>query len=64
MCLGDSSDGLLITAQITFVDSLILCVLNMSGVKIKVISRNPDVYLRATKRDIHKCKLCVQMITE
>lgn len=26
----------------------------MSGVKIKVISRNPDDYLRATKRDIHK----------
>ncbi|KAJ0175457.1 hypothetical protein K1T71_008616 [Dendrolimus kikuchii] len=26
----------------------------MSKVKIKVISRNPDDYLRATKRDIHK----------
>lgn len=28
----------------------------MSKVKIKVISRNPDDYLRATKRDIHKSK--------
>lgn len=28
----------------------------MSGVKIKVISRNPENYLRATKRDIHKCE--------
>ncbi|KAG6445436.1 DDB1- and CUL4-associated factor 13 [Manduca sexta] len=26
----------------------------MANVKIKVISRNPDEYLRATKRDIHK----------
>ncbi|CAH2216601.1 jg21449, partial [Pararge aegeria aegeria] len=26
----------------------------MSNVKIKVISRNPEDYLRATKRDIHK----------
>lgn len=28
----------------------------MSKPKIKVISRNPEDYLRATKRDIHKCK--------
>lgn len=25
--------------------------------KVKVISRNPDEYLRETKRDIHKGKL-------
>ena len=24
--------------------------------KIKVLSRNPDDFLRETKRDIHKCK--------
>lgn len=28
----------------------------MSNVKIKVISRNPEDYLRSTKRDIHKGK--------
>lgn len=33
----------------------------MSKLKIKVISRNPDDYLRATKRDIHKREFNVSM---
>lgn len=30
---------------------------NVTKMKVKVISRNPDEYLRETKRDIHKGKL-------
>lgn len=30
--------------------------------KIKVISRNPDDYLRATKRDIHKREIIFLLI--
>lgn len=33
----------------------------MSNLKIKVISRNPEDYLRATKRDIHKSKFNIDL---
>lgn len=32
------------------------------SVKIKVISRNPDDYLRATKRDIHKRMFHIKIV--
>lgn len=31
--------------------------------KVKVLTRNPDDYLRETKRDIHKGKLYCYFIT-
>lgn len=30
----------------------------MDGMKVKVLVRNPDDYLRETKQDIHKCIIC------
>ena len=37
---------------------------NVGIMKVKVLSRNPDNYLRETKKDIHKSKYCGTLIME